>query len=110
MTETSIYSAVAIVAALLALIAGRVFAIEGANRIASIFAPAYVGAGVGLMSAVLIGPLLGLTAQYLNGDSTTWFDAVDVAGAALLWGTAGGAAGGLAIGILISALPSRWLK
>ena len=110
MTEVSVYTVVAAIAALLAMIAGRVFAIEGGKRISSIFAAAYVGAGVGLMSAVLIGPPLALVAQWTNAESTTWFDALDVAGRTLLWGTAAGAAGGLAIGSLITALPSSWFR
>jgi len=110
MTDVSVYSVVAGIAALLGMIAGRVFAIEGGQRLPSIFAAAYVGAGAGLMTSVLIGPLLTLVAQYLNAGSTTWFDALDVAGTALLWGTGAGAAGGLAIGLVIAALPSSWFK
>ena len=110
MTEISVYSVVAMIAAPLGMIAGRVFAIEGGRGLAAILAAAYVGAGVGLMTSVLIGPILALVAQYLNASSTTWFDALDAAGTSLLWGTAAGAAGGLAIGIVIAALPSRWLE
>jgi len=110
MSEVSIYSTVAAIAALLGMIAGRVFAIEGGRRLSSILAAAYMGAGVGLMSAVLVGPTLTLAAQTFNAGSSTWFDALDVAGTALLWGTFAGAAGGLAIGILIALLPSSWSK
>jgi hypothetical protein len=92
------------------MVAGRVFAIEGGKRISSILAAAYVGSGVGLMSAVLVGPCLTLVAQYLNPQSATWFDALDVAGTSIVWGTAAGAAGGLAMGLVIMALPSRWLR
>ena len=67
------------------------------------FAGTYVGAGVGLMSTIPIGSLLTLVAQLLNAESSTWFDALDVAGMALLWGTASGAAGGLAVSIVIAA-------
>ena len=90
------------------MIAGRVIAIEGGRRLSSILAAAYLGAGVGLISSVFIGPLLALVAQFINTESTTWFDALDVAGTALLWGTVAGAMGGLVIGILVAALPSTW--
>jgi hypothetical protein len=110
MSAVSIYSVIAALSGLLAVVAGRVFAIEGGRRTSSVLAAAYVGAGVGLMTSVLIGPLLTLAAQYLNAGSTTWFDALDVAGKALLWGTAAGAAGGLAIGVVIMVLPSRWVR
>jgi hypothetical protein len=109
-TEISIYAVVALIAAPLGIIAGRVFAIEGGRGLSSIFAAAYVGAGVGLMTSILIGPVLALTAQYLNAESKTWFDALDAAGTSLVWGTAAGAAGGLAIGTVIAALPSRWFQ
>ena len=109
MTDVSIYSIVAVIAALLAMVAGRVFALEGGKRLSSILAAGYIGAGVGLMSSVLIGPLLALIAQYLN-TSTTWFDALDVAGTTLFWGTLAGAAGGLAIGMVVVALPSTWFR
>lgn len=110
MSAVSIYSVIAALSGLLAVVAGRVFAIEGGRRTSSMLAAAYVGAGVGLMTSVLVGPLLTLAAQYVNAGSATWFDALDVAGKALLWGTAAGAAGGLAIGIVIMILPSRWLR
>lgn len=110
MSAVSIYSIVASLAVLLGMIAGRVFAIEGGRGFSATCAAAYMGAGVGLMSAVIIGPVLALVAQYVNSESTTWFDALDVAGTSLLWGTAAGAAGGLAIGMLISVLPAGWFK
>jgi hypothetical protein len=110
MSAVSVYSAVAALSGLLAIVAGRVFAIEGGRRLSSVLAAAYVGAGVGMMTSVLIGPLLAVIAQYLNAGSATWFDALDVAGKALLWGTAAGAAGGLAIGVVILLLPSRWVR
>ena len=110
MTEVFIYTVVAVVAAVFGAIAGRVFAVEAENRRTAIFAGTYVGAGVGLTSAMPIGSLLALVAQLLNAGSSTWFDALDVAGMALLWGTAGGAAGGLAISIVIEALHLRRLK
>jgi hypothetical protein len=110
MTEVFVYTVVAVVAAVFGATAGRVFAVEAENRLAAIFAGAYVGAGVGLMSAMPIGSLLTLVAQLLNAGSSTWVDALDVAGMALLWGTAGGAAGGLAISIVIAALHLRRLK
>jgi hypothetical protein len=103
MTEVFVYTVVASVAAVLGVIAGRVFAVEAENRLMSIFAATYVSAGVGLMSAMPTGSLLALAAQLLNAGSSTWFDALDVAGMALLWGTASGAAGGLAVSIVIAA-------
>jgi hypothetical protein len=83
---------------------------EADTRLVSVFAATYVSAGVGLMSAMPTGSLLGLVAQSLNEASSTWFDALDVAGMALLWGTAGGAFGGLTIGIVIAAFNLRRLK
>lgn len=108
MSEISVYTAVAIIAALFGMVAGRAFAMEGGKRISSVFAAAYIGAGVGLISSVLIGPLLTLVVQLLRAGSGTWFDALDVAGKTLLWGTGSGAAGGLAIGLVILALPANW--
>jgi hypothetical protein len=110
MMEVSVYSVVATVAALLGIFAGRVIALEGEYRLSSIFAAAYIGAGVGFMSSVLVGPLLSLAAQYISTNSATWFDALDVAGTALVWGTVAGAAGGFAIGVVIALLPPRWIK
>ena len=103
MTDVFIYAAVASVAAVFGAIAGRVFALEAENRLVAVLAAAYVGAGVGLTSAMPVGSLLALAGQLLNAGSSTWFDALDVAARALLWGTASGAAGGLAIGIVIAA-------
>jgi hypothetical protein len=97
-------------AALLGVVSGRVFAIEGGRRPSSVFAAAYVGAGVGLIMAVLIGPLLALAGQFLNAESATWFDALDVAGFTLLWGAVAGASGGLAVGIVIMLLPAGWFQ
>jgi hypothetical protein len=109
MTGVTVYSLVAAIAAVLGMIAGRVFAIEFGRGLKSIFAAAYIAAGVGLMSSIMIGPILTLVAQYLSSETTTWFDALEVAGTSLLWGTAAGAAGGTAIGMAIAVLPSRWL-
>jgi hypothetical protein len=103
MTETLVYTVVGVLGAVFGAIAGRVFAVEADNRLAGILAAAYVGAGAGLTSAIPIGSVLALVAQYLNAESK-WFDALNVAGMALLWGTAAGAAGGLAIGMVIVAL------
>ncbi|MBN9268266.1 MAG: hypothetical protein BGN89_15055 [Alphaproteobacteria bacterium 64-6] len=108
MTDVTVYSLVAGIAALLGMIAGRVFAIECGKGLTSIFAAAYIAAGVGLMSSIMIGPILALVAQYLSSGTTTWFNALEVAGTSLLWGTAAGAAGGMAIGMVIAVLPSRW--
>jgi hypothetical protein len=106
MTAGLIQTLVAVLAAVLGAIAGRVFALEAENRLAAVFAGTYVGAGAGLMSSIPTGSVLALVAQYLNAGSSTWFDALDVAATALLWGTAGGAGGGLAISIIIAALNS----
>lgn len=108
MLEVSIYLAIAALAGLLGMISGRVFAIEGGRGLSSILAAAYVGAGVGLITSVLVGPLLTLAVQYLNAGASTWFDALDVAGTALFWGTLAGATGGLTIGIVIALLPASW--
>ena len=104
MTGALVHTLVAVIAAVFGAIAGRVFALEAESRLAAIFAGAYVGAGVGLTSAMPTGSLLALVAQYLNAGSSTWFDALDVAAKALLWGTAGGAGGGLAVSLVIAAL------
>lgn len=103
MTEVFVFAAVAVIAAVFGAIAGRVFALEAENRLVAILAAAYVGAGVGLTSAMPVGSVLALVAQVLNAGSSTWFDALDVAGRTLVWGTVSGAAGGLAIGIVIAA-------
>lgn len=104
MTEVLIYTVVASVAIALGAIAGRVLAVEGEDRLTAIFAGTYVGAGVGFTSAMPVGSLLTLAAKLLSAESATWIDTLDVAGMALLWGTAGGAAGGLAVSFVIAAL------
>ena len=104
MTAQLVYAVVVTVAAVLGLIAGRVLAVEAENRLSAIFAGTYVGAGAGLTSAMPLGSLLALIAELLNEGSSTWFDALDVAGKSLLWGTAGGAAGGLVVSMVIAAL------
>ena len=109
MTDVLVYAVVAAVAAGFGAIAGRVLAVEAESRLTAIFAGTYVGAGVGLLSAMPMGSLLALVAQFLNAEST-WFDALDVAGMSLVWGTASGAAGGLAVSIVIAALNLRRLK
>ncbi|MET0193082.1 MAG: hypothetical protein ABW200_06890 [Hyphomicrobiaceae bacterium] len=103
MTAMLIFAVVASVAAVFGAIAGRVLAVEAQGRLAAIFAGTYVAAGAGLLTALLLGPVLALAAQLLN-TSSTWFDALDVAGTSLLWGTAGGAAGGLAISLTVAVL------
>ena len=110
MTDVTIYYVVGAIAALLGMLAGRAFAIEGGKHIWSVLAAGYVGAGAGLMSAIFIGPLLSLVAQYTNAGNSTWFDALEVAGTSLFWGTLAGAAGGIAIGAIVMALPAAWLK
>lgn len=107
MTEVLIYQVVASVAAVFAAIAGRVFAVEAQDRLTAIFAGTYIGAGVGLLTALPMGSVLALAAQLLNPVSSTWFDALDVAGRSLLWGTASGAAGGLAISLIVAGLKRR---
>jgi hypothetical protein len=84
-----------------------VFAVEAEKAFAAIFAGMYVGAGVGLISGTLLGSPLTLVAQLLNAGTSTWFDALDVAGMALLWGMASGAACGLAVSIVIVAFNLR---
>lgn len=110
MSAAVVHTTVMAFAALFGLIAGRAIAVEGENWSTSVLGAAYFGAGVGLMCSILLGTLLTLVAQYLNTESTTWFDALDVAGTALLWGTAAGAAGGLAIGTVIAMFSLRRLK
>lgn len=104
MTEVFVLNTVVSVAAVLGLIAGRAIAAEGETWLRAVLAAAYIGAGVGLMFSILVGPPLSLVVQLLNSESSTWFDALDVAGKCLLWGTAAGAAGGLAIGIVVASL------
>jgi len=104
MTEQVVYAVVVSVAAVFGLIAGRVLAVEAENRLIAIFAGTYVGAGVGVTSAMPLGSLLAVIAELLNEGPSTWFDALDVAGKSLLWGTAGGAAGGLVVSMVIAAL------
>ena len=104
MTEQSVYAVVVTVAAVFGLIAGRVIAVEGQDRLSAVFAGTYVGAGAGLVSAITMGSLLAGIAQFLNEGSSTWFDALEVAGKSLLWGTAAGAAAGLAVSMVIAAL------
>ena len=110
MAAEFIYAVVVSVAAVFGLIAGRVFAVEAENRLIAIFADTYVGAGVGLVTAMPLGSLLAVIAELLNEGSSTGFNALDVAGKSLLWGTAGGAAGGLAVSMIIAALNLGRLK
>jgi hypothetical protein len=110
MTDVMIYYVVAAAAALFGMLAGRAFAIEGGKHIRAVLAAGYVGAGAGLMSGIFIGPVLSLAAQYTEAGSSTWFNALEVAGTSLFWGTLAGAAGGIVIGIVIMALPTAWLK
>lgn len=104
MTEAFVLAAVTSVAAVLGAIAGRAIAAEGQNWLTSVLAAAYIGAGVGLMFSIVVGPLLSLVAQLLSAGSSTWFDALDVAGKSLLWGTTAGAVGGLMIGVVVASL------
>ena len=104
MTQQFIFAVVVTAAAVFGLFAGRVIAAEGQNRLSAVFAGTYVGAGAGLVSAITMGSLLVGIAQFLNEGSSTWFDALEVAGKSLLWGTAGGAAAGLAVSMVIAAL------
>jgi hypothetical protein len=109
MTAQFIYAVVACAGAVFGLIAGRVFAVEGETRLGALFAATYVGAGAGLTSAIPLGSVLALIAEYLNEGSSTWFNALDVAGKSLLWGTAAGAAAGLAVSIVVVGLSLRRL-
>jgi len=104
MTEVFVLTAVVSAATVLGVIAGRAIAAEGENWLTSVLAAAYIGAGVGLMFSILVGPLLSLVVQLLNAEPSTWFDALDVAGKCLLWGTAAGAAGGLTAGVVVASL------
>lgn len=104
MTAMLVFAVVASIAAVFGAIAGRVLAVEAQGRLAAILAGTYVAAGVGLLTALLIGPGLALAVQLLDTESSTWFDALDAAGTSLLWGTAGGAAGGLVISLMVAVL------
>ena len=104
MTQQFIFAVVVTAAAVFGLFAGRVIAVEGQNRLSAVFAGAYVGAGAGLVTAIPMGSLLVAVAQFLNEGSSTWFDALEVAGKSLLWGTAGGAVAGLAGSMVVAAL------
>lgn len=110
MTAMFVHTTVASVSALLGIIAGRAIAVEGENWLTSVLGAAYLGAGVGLMCSILLGSLLSLVAQLLNTGSSTWFDALDVASTALLWGTAAGTVGGLVTGLTIASLFPRKSK
>lgn len=110
MAASSVYLVVAIIAAILGVIGGRVFAIEGGRGIMAILAASYVAAGCGLMSATLIAPFLALLAELTNEGSGTWFDTMGVAGMSLFWGTLGGAVGGLLVGCVIALIPARYLN
>jgi len=109
MTAQFIYGVVACAGALFGLIAGRVFAVEGETRLGALSAATYVGAGAGLTSAIPLGSVLALIAEHMNEGASTWFNALDVAGKSLLWGTAAGAAGGLAVSIIVVVLGLRRL-
>lgn len=103
MSENSIPMVAAIVAGLFGVIAGRVFAVEAQNRFAALFAAAYIGAGVGLVTALPIGSLLTVIVKLLNSerDLSTLFDALEMTGTAVMWGTGSGAAGGLMVGLMV---------
>lgn len=105
MTEEFIYVLVASVAAAFGALAGRVLAVEAQNGPAGIFAATYVGAGVGLVSALPLGSLLTLGAQLWGSQEVaTIFDALDTTGRAVMLGVASGAAGGLMMGIGVAAI------
>ena len=105
MTVEFIYALVASVAALLGATAGRVLAVEAENVPTAILAATYVGAGAGLASALPLGSLLTLGAQIWGShELSTMFDALDVTGSAMVWGTAAGAAGGFAVSVIVGAL------
>src|SRR5438045_2400497 len=105
MIEHLIYTMVVCVGALFGAVAGRTFAIEAQSRAGALFAPAYVGAGVGLVSALPIGSLSAVAVNLLGLDAqlATLADVLNVTGTAILWGTASGAAGGLLVGLIVLA-------
>src|SRR5262245_28703414 len=90
MSESYIPMVVAIVAALFGAIAGRVFAVEAQNRCSALLAATYVGAGVGLVTALPMGSMLTVFTKLLNSerDLSALLDALDVTGTAVMWGTA----------------------
>jgi hypothetical protein len=105
MTEEFIYALVASVAAVFGALAGRVLAVEAQDGPTGIFAATYVGAGVGLVSALPLGSLLTFGAQLWGSQEVaTIFDALDATGRAVMLGTASGAAGGLVIGVAVAAV------
>ena len=86
-------------------LAGRVFALEAEDRRTAILAPAYCGAGAGLLGGPAFAFLLALVANLLQADTgglAALGDAAEATGPAVLWGPAAGAAGGLAIGALVA--------
>jgi hypothetical protein len=101
---------VAIVAGLFGAIAGRVFAVEAQNRRTALFAATYIGAGVGLVTALPIGSVLTVVMKILNSerDFSALLNALDVTGTAVMWGTASGAAGGLVMSLLVVAGFNWW--
>jgi hypothetical protein len=108
MTVEMVYTLVASVAAVLGALGGRVLAVEAENGLTALFAASYVGAGIGLLSALPIGSLLTLGLQLWGAQEfSTMFDALDVTGTAVMLGIASGAAGGLAISIVVMALKAR---
>ena len=92
--------------ALWGLVVGRAFALEADNRITAVLAPAYCGAGAGLVSGPPFALMFILVAQLSKPETTlaVLLGALEAAGAAVLWGPLGGAAGGLFVGILVAAL------
>jgi hypothetical protein len=110
MSENSIPVVVAIVAGVFGAIAGRVFAVEAQNRRAALFAATYIGAGVGLVTALPIGSVLTVLVKVLNSewDSSALLNALDVTGTAVMWGIASGAAGGLVISLFVIAGFNWW--
>jgi hypothetical protein len=105
MTEEFIYALVASLAAVFGALAGRVLAVEGQDGPTAVFAATYVGAGVGLVSALPLGSLLSLGAHlWGSGEVATIFDALDATGMAVMLGIASGATGGLVVGIAVAAI------
>jgi hypothetical protein len=93
-------------AAVWGLVVGRAFAMEADNRATAVLAAAYCGAGAGLVSGPPFALIFILVAQLSKPETTlaVLLDALEAAGAAVLWGPLGGAAGGLLVGILVAAL------
>src|SRR5262245_2668211 len=110
MSENLIPTMVALVACLFGALAGRVFAVEAQNRRTALFAASYIGAGVGLVTALPVASLLAVVVNLLSShrDLSALLDALDVTGRSVTWGTASGAVGGLTVGLIVVAGFNWW--